>query len=156
MVPFFTPMSAWTISDPSNGIYFVYSCVIDDEGICDDHVQTFIIGPATRLAHAISQDFSTSKLALVAIHSEVFLDPNPQVGVTETHYISSGRTKHICICLSVHFERRDLRIGSFWLGSMAKFVVFNVLHDLLDPRGLYGTRCNAIAALNNAVSCDLH
>ena len=81
-----------------NGDIGLYdSPMIDDQRVGDDGVGRTLLVGGLRLAHAVADDLAAAEFHLFAIHREIFLHLDNEVGIRKPHPIAGGRPEHIRI-----------------------------------------------------------
>src|SRR5262245_56255934 len=79
------------------------SPVIENQCVGDDGIDCALTTGTLRLTHAVADDFSASKLHLLAISREVILNLDDEVGIGEAHLVTDRRAKHLRIFGTAHF-----------------------------------------------------
>src|SRR5262245_43056099 len=114
----FTNCSNSSVFD--SDISFDNSPVIQNERVCDYCVDRAFGTRPLRLTHAVPNDFSTTELYLLAIHSEVLLYLDDEISIREAHFVADRWAKHLGISVSLH-RVRHLRT-SLWQWSHDRLV----------------------------------
>mmetsp|Transcript_11609 Transcript_11609/g.54024 ORF Transcript_11609/g.54024 Transcript_11609/m.54024 type:complete len:397 (-) Transcript_11609:22-1212(-) len=96
-----------TVLDPH--VRLVYASVVDDERVGDDGVERDGCVDAALLTHTLPQSLTASELALVAVHAQVLLHRDPQVGIAKTNLVPNGRAVHGGVLGAGDGEGRSLR-----------------------------------------------
>lgn len=128
---------------------------VDNERVGDDHVQCLRVGPPRGLAHTLTQRLTATKLALVAVGGEVFLDLDPEICVSEPDPVSSGRTEHGHVGRALHLEHVDVGEVASGLRRMRKAGPLEVRNDLLGAPVLDAARGQVVAAADDLVAANL-
>src|SRR5580704_2951150 len=81
---------------------FHNSPVIKNQRVGDDSIHRALAAGTLRLTHAVTDDFPTSELHLLAIDRKVLLNLDDKVGIREAQLVADGWAKHLRIGGSVH------------------------------------------------------
>src|SRR6266852_5568843 len=81
------------------------SPVIENQGVSDDGINRALAARTLRLAHAVANDFPTSELHLLAVHSEILLHLDDKIGICKAHLVTNGWAKHLRIGGTAHCVR---------------------------------------------------
>lgn len=138
-------------------VSLVDSAPVDDQRIRNDGVQTFGCGPLRGLAHALAKGLAAAERALISINRTVLFHPHPKVGQPQSDQVPGGGSKHPRISFAIHCERRDQRTvrGRRGFRNVSKTLDLQALQDLLGSTDINLARSNGVAALDNAIACNL-
>src|SRR5262249_9120207 len=81
----------------NSDICFRDSPMVENQRIGNDSIYGALATRALRLTHPVTDHFPASKLHLFAVHREILLHLDDEIGVRKTQLIADCRTKHLRI-----------------------------------------------------------
>lgn len=136
-------------------ISFVDASVVNDQGVCENQIQTVNVRTSRSLTHAITNTLATAKGTLIAVLSKVPLDLDPEISSAQADKITSGRAEHSNISFTLKSKHVKVsRIASRFGGVMEATLLQFLNKRIGNPRIMERASSDAIASFDDLVATN--
>jgi hypothetical protein len=137
-------------------IGLIDTSVVNNQSISHDQIQAVGICASRSLTHTITNTLTTTKGALIAVSSEVFLNFDPKIGGTQTDDVASGRAKHGNVGFTLESEHVKVSRIASRLWSVMEATLPQFLDKVFrNPSIMEGTSSKTATTFDDLVSTDL-